>query len=142
MDHFLSNCFYQAGQYDSVDDFESLNSLMAENEAGFSKSNRIFYLSIPPHIFTTVAENASTAASSSSGWTRMIVEKPFGRDTESFKKLSKELYEYLDEEQIYRIDHYLGKELIENLVVLRFANLVFEPLWSRDYIRKDRKSVV
>ena len=65
----------------------------------------------------------------------MIVEKPFGRDLGSFQTLSQELYNYLDEEQIYRIDHYLGKELIENLTVLRFANLVFEPLWSRDYIR-------
>lgn len=65
----------------------------------------------------------------------MIVEKPFGRDSESFCALSDELYRHLREDQIYRIDHYLGKELIENLTVLRFANLVFEPLWSRQYIR-------
>lgn len=65
----------------------------------------------------------------------MIVEKPFGRDLESSRQLATELYKHLTEEQIYRIDHYLGKELIENLTVLRFANLVFEPLWSRQYIR-------
>ena len=65
----------------------------------------------------------------------MIVEKPFGRDLESSRLLASELYKHLAEEQIYRIDHYLGKELIENLTVLRFANLVFEPLWSRQYIR-------
>ena len=65
----------------------------------------------------------------------MIVEKPFGRDSASFRQLSDELYAFLREDQIYRIDHYLGKELIENLTVLRFANLVFEPLWSRQYIR-------
>ena len=65
----------------------------------------------------------------------MIVEKPFGRDSESFRALTDELYQHLREDQIYRIDHYLGKELIENLTVLRFANLVFEPLWSRQYIR-------
>lgn len=65
----------------------------------------------------------------------MIVEKPFGRDLESSRQLARELYQHLDEEQIYRIDHYLGKELIENLTVLRFANLVFEPLWSRQFIR-------
>jgi hypothetical protein len=65
----------------------------------------------------------------------MIVEKPFGKDSESFQELSAALYEHLREDQIYRIDHYLGKELIENLTVLRFANLVFEPLWSRQYIR-------
>lgn len=135
MDYFLSHCYYQAGQYDAVGDFEVLNSLMKEKEGAVERANRIFYLSIPPHIFTTVASNASTSASSTAGWTRMIVEKPFGRDTDSFRQLSNELYESLQEEQIYRIDHYLGKELIENLTVLRFANLVFEPLWSRDYIR-------
>jgi len=135
IDQFLGNCFYQPGQYDSEADFDALNSLMTEKEGETAKSNRIFYLSIPPHIFTTVASNASKAASSSTGWTRMIVEKPFGKDTESFRQLSDELYQHLNEDQIYRIDHYLGKELIENLTVLRFANLVFEPLWSRDYIR-------
>lgn len=135
VEYFLSRCFYQPGQYDSVEDFETLNTLMTEQERSVEKANRIFYLSIPPQIFTAVAQNASRAASSSHGWTRMIVEKPFGRDTESFKQLSAELYEHLNEEQIYRIDHYLGKELIENLTVLRFANLVFEPLWCRDYIR-------
>eukprot|EP00890_Picochlorum_soloecismus_P004071 jgi/Picsp_1/4665/NSC_02035-R1_glucose-6-phosphate dehydrogenase len=132
---FLSNCYYQSGQYDSMEDFETLHNMMDDKEKGMSRADRIFYLSIPPHIFTSVAECASKAASSKTGWTRMIVEKPFGRDLESFRSLSNELYQYLEEEQIYRIDHYLGKELIENLTVLRFANLVFEPLWSRDYIR-------
>lgn len=132
---FLSNCYYQSGQYDSMEDFETLHNIMDEKEKEMSRADRIFYLSIPPHIFTSVAECASKAASSKTGWTRMIVEKPFGRDLESFRSLSNELYQYLEEEQIYRIDHYLGKELIENLTVLRFANLVFEPLWSRDYIR-------
>lgn len=70
-----------------------------------------------------------------SGWTRVIVEKPFGKDLDSSRQLDKDLKEYLDEEQIFRIDHYLGKELIENLTVLRFANLIFEPLWCRQYIR-------
>ncbi|CAM0954534.1 unnamed protein product [Alopecurus aequalis] len=70
-----------------------------------------------------------------SGWTRFIVEKPFGRDYESSGELTRSLKMYLEEEQIFRIDHYLGKELVENLSVLRFSNLVFQPLWSRDYIR-------
>lgn len=81
------------------------------------QGNRIFYLSIPPSIFTDVAACASQAASSKDGWTRVIVEKPFGKDSESFNKLSEELYQHLTEDQMYRIDHYLGKELIENLTV-------------------------
>jgi glucose-6-phosphate 1-dehydrogenase len=69
------------------------------------------------------------------GWTRVIVEKPFGKDLESSRQLDKDLKTHLSEEQIFRIDHYLGKELIENLTVLRFSNLVFEPLWNRSFVR-------
>ncbi|KFM26514.1 Glucose-6-phosphate 1-dehydrogenase 2, chloroplastic [Auxenochlorella protothecoides] len=135
MEEFLSRCHYQAGQYDSLEDYGALDKRMCAAEKRFKRGDRVFYLSIPPNIFTTVAASASSAASSKSGWTRMIVEKPFGRDLESSRQLATELYKHLTEEQIYRIDHYLGKELIENLTVLRFANLVFEPLWSRQYIR-------
>lgn len=74
-------------------------------------------------------------APSRNGWTRVVVEKPFGRDSASSRELSAGLARHLREDQTYRIDHYLGKELIENLTVLRFSNLVFEPLWSRQYIR-------
>lgn len=124
-------------------------------------SNRLFYLSIPPNIFIDAVKCASLSASSGNGWTRVIVEKPFGRDSESSAALTKALKQYLAEDQIfrwslpahdwcwlckecelwldwysfYRIDHYLGKELVENLSVLRFSNLIFEPLWSRQYIR-------
>ncbi|RMZ55991.1 hypothetical protein APUTEX25_004415 [Auxenochlorella protothecoides] len=135
MEEFLSRCHYQAGQYDSLEDYGALDKRMCAAEKRFKRGDRVFYLSIPPNIFTTVAASASSAASSKSGWTRMIVEKPFGRDLESSRQLATELYKHLTEEQIYRIDHYLGKELIENLTVLRFANLVLEPLWSRQYIR-------
>jgi glucose-6-phosphate 1-dehydrogenase len=134
-DKFLERCFYQQGQYDSKADFETLSQEMSKQESKRSRADRIFYLSIPPSIFTQVAACASDAASSTTGWTRVIVEKPFGRDSESFRKLTEDMYQHLTEDQMYRIDHYLGKELIENLTVLRFANLVFEPLWCRQYIR-------
>ncbi|KEH15747.1 glucose-6-phosphate 1-dehydrogenase, partial [Medicago truncatula] len=109
-------------------------------------SNRLFYLSIPPNIFVDVVRCASLKASSKNGWTRVIVEKPFGRDSESSSELTRRLKQYLTEDQIFSLkllklvyylgfDHYLGKELVENLSVLRFSNLVFEPLWSRNYIR-------
>lgn len=81
------------------------------------RANRVFYLSIPPSIFTDVAAAASDACSSPSGWTRVIVEKPFGRDSQSFQELSQALSRHLTEDQMFRIDHYLGKELIENLTV-------------------------
>lgn len=136
MDKFLKRCFYQSGQYNSEEGFRELDRKLTEKEAG-KLPNRLFYLSIPPNIFVDVVRSASRTASlpSGSGWTRFIVEKPFGRDYESSAELTRTLKMYLKEEQIFRIDHYLGKELVENLSVLRFSNLVFQPLWSRDYIR-------
>ncbi|XP_065876183.1 glucose-6-phosphate 1-dehydrogenase, chloroplastic-like isoform X2 [Euphorbia lathyris] len=134
MDHFLKRCFYQSGLYDSEEHFKELDNKLKEKEAG-KLSNRLFYLSIPPNIFVDVVRCASVKASSKNGWTRVIVEKPFGRDSQSSGELTRHLTQYLKEDQIFRIDHYLGKELVENLSVLRFSNLVFEPLWSRNYIR-------
>ncbi|KAH9316316.1 hypothetical protein KI387_024943 [Taxus chinensis] len=133
-EEFLQRCFYHSGQYKSEDDFRELDKKLKEHETG-RVANRLFYLSIPPNVFVDVARCASCSSSSANGWTRVIVEKPFGRDSESSAELTKGLKQYLSEEQIYRIDHYLGKELVENLSVLRFSNLVFEPLWSRQYIR-------
>lgn len=132
---FLERCYYHPGQYNNRDDFAALSEAMTEPEKRRKSADRVFYLSIPPSIFTQVAACASDAASSPSGYTRVIVEKPFGRDSESFRQLSADLYQHLTEDQMFRIDHYLGKELIENLTVLRFANLIFEPLWSRTFIR-------
>uniref|UniRef100_A0A7I4A9I3 Glucose-6-phosphate 1-dehydrogenase n=1 Tax=Physcomitrium patens TaxID=3218 RepID=A0A7I4A9I3_PHYPA len=133
-EEFLKRCFYHSGQYSSEESFSELSRKLHEHEGG-RVANRLFYLSIPPDIFVDVARSSSSAASSKNGWTRVIVEKPFGRDSESSAELTKGLKQYLNEDQIYRIDHYLGKELVENLSVLRFSNLVFEPLWSRQYIR-------
>ncbi|KAK1396143.1 Glucose-6-phosphate 1-dehydrogenase [Heracleum sosnowskyi] len=134
MNQFLERCFYHSGQYNSEEHFSELDKKMKVKEAGLL-SNRLFYLSIPPNIFVDVAKCASAQASSANGWTRVIVEKPFGRDSESSAELTRCLKQYLAEDQIFRIDHYLGKEIVENLSVLRFSNLVFEPLWSRNYIR-------
>lgn len=134
MDRFLERCFYHSGQYNSEEHFAELNIKLKEKEAG-KLSNRLFYLSVPPNIFVDAVRCASLRASSANGWTRVIVEKPFGHDSESSGELTRCLKQYLTEDQIFRIDHYLGKELVENLSVLRFSNLVFEPLWSRNYIR-------
>ncbi|KAL0004629.1 hypothetical protein SO802_012190 [Lithocarpus litseifolius] len=134
MEQFLERCFYHSGQYDSQENFAELDKKLKEHEGG-KVSNRLFYLSIPPNVFIDAVRCASLSASAGNGWTRVIVEKPFGRDSESSAALTKGLKQYLDEDQIFRIDHYLGKELVENLSVLRFSNLIFEPLWSRQYIR-------
>ena len=132
-EEFFSRCVYVPGQYDQAKDFRSLDALMTENERGSEKVNRVFYLSIPPSIFVPVAQNA--ARECQTGDTRVIVEKPFGRDLQSSRELTAALASELSEEQTYRIDHYLGKELIENLTVLRFSNIMFQPLWNRNYIR-------
>ncbi|KAF8408446.1 hypothetical protein HHK36_007599 [Tetracentron sinense] len=134
MEQFLKRCFFHSGQYDSLDNFAELDKKLKEHEGG-RISNRLFYLSVPPNIFIDAVRCASSSASSANGWTRVIVEKPFGRDSESSTALTRGLKQYLVEDQIFRIDHYLGKELVENLSVLRFSNLIFEPLWSRQYIR-------
>jgi glucose-6-phosphate 1-dehydrogenase len=133
-EEFLKRCFYTSGQYDAAESFQALSAEIAKHERG-TKAHRLFYLSVPPSIFVAVAQNAAREAASVSGYTRVIVEKPFGRDLESSRALGKGLNECLSEEQIYRIDHYLGKELIENLTVLRFSNLLFQQCWNRQFIR-------
>ncbi|KAL0445027.1 UNVERIFIED_CONTAM: Glucose-6-phosphate 1-dehydrogenase, chloroplastic [Sesamum latifolium] len=126
MAQFLKRCFYHSGQYNSEEHFLELDSKLKEKEGG-RLSNRLFYLSIPPNIFVDVVRCASTKASSTSGWTRVIVEKPFGRDSESSNELTRS--------QAVPDRGPNIPELVENLSVLRFSNLVFEPLWSRNYIR-------
>ena len=136
MDAFLDRMHYVSGLYDDPKDFKALDAAMAAEEATMgTKAMRIFYLSIPPSIFVPVAQNAARECSSTTGETRVIVEKPFGRDLTSSRELTASLAEVLAEENTYRIDHYLGKELIENITVLRFSNIIFQPLWSRAYIR-------
>jgi len=99
-------------------------------------ANRLFYLATPPSLYESIVENlgASGLARPQGGWTRIIVEKPFGHDYESARTLNSRLGQVFLEEQIYRIDHYLGKETVQNLLVLRFANGIFEPLWNRSHV--------
>lgn len=101
MDKFLQRCFYHPGQYGSNQDFAELHNKLQKKEGG-KLSNRLFYLSIPPNVFVEVVSSASTSASSPNGWTRVIVEKPFGRDSESSAQLTTSLKKYLQEEQIFR----------------------------------------
>ncbi len=105
-----------------------------EQDAGLG-GNRVFYLALPPSAFAdTVAGLGATNLHRSPGWTRVVVEKPFGRDLESAKRLNGTLHRWFDESQIFRIDHYLGKETVQNLLVFRFANTLFESVWNRDRV--------
>ena len=117
----------------SIDDLhEEINTI----EKDWNKSaNRIFYLSVSPRFVDTISKNLSeSGAASNKKKARIIVEKPFGRDLNSAKELNKSLTKCFDESQIYRIDHYLGKETVQNILAFRFANSIFEPLWNRNYI--------
>lgn len=99
------------------------------------QGNRIFYLALPPEAFgPTVNAIGEAGLHESAGWTRIVVEKPFGRDLQSARELNNILHRYFNEPQIFRIDHFLGKETVQNLLVLRFANPIFETLWSRDRV--------
>lgn len=112
-----------------------------EREHGLP-GNRIFYLALPPQAFSdTVERLAGAGLNRSAGYTRVVVEKPFGRDLESARALNALLHAHFDEQQIYRIDHYLGKETVRNLMVFRFANPVFETQWNRDRIESVEISV-
>ena len=136
---FLSLCTYAAGGYDDHAAFSAALAGLAPAEAASSLSgrvNRLYYFAIPPAMFTVSAGTVAAVGwlPPTTGWCRVVVEKPFGHDAESSRELSTALAALFPETAIYRIDHYLGKEMVQNLLVLRFANTVFEPIWNRSCI--------
>eukprot|EP01087_Luapelamoeba_hula_P019417 TRINITY_DN6422_c1_g1_i1.p1 TRINITY_DN6422_c1_g1~~TRINITY_DN6422_c1_g1_i1.p1 ORF type:complete len:596 (+),score=108.02 TRINITY_DN6422_c1_g1_i1:96-1790(+) len=133
-EEFLSRCHYFRGDYASASSFEQLNTYMTEKEKGHKGGNRIFYFAIPPTVFVPSAHSIKEHAMSEHGWNRIVIEKPFGHDSASARQLDKQLSALFSEEQMFRIDHYLGKEMVQNLMALRFANEIFEPIWNRHNI--------
>ncbi|KAL6507277.1 Glucose-6-phosphate 1-dehydrogenase, cytoplasmic isoform [Orobanche gracilis] len=138
---FLQLIKYVSGSYDAPEGFQALDKAISEHEVSRNRkeetSRRLFYLALPPSVYPQVCKmikNYSMNKSDLGGWTRIVVEKPFGKDLASAEELSSQIGELFEEPQIYRIDHYLGKELVQNLLVLRFANRFFLPLWNRDNI--------
>lgn len=133
--HFLQRCHYHTGQYTSADDFRGLSRRIRELSG--AEANMLMYMAIPPTVFLDTARSireAGLAEESDDRWARVVIEKPFGRDSESSAELTAALGAIFPERQTYRIDHYLGKELIQNLLILRFGNRIFEPIWNRDHI--------
>ncbi|MCL6458768.1 MAG: glucose-6-phosphate dehydrogenase [Gorillibacterium sp.] len=116
--------------------YSRLNDVTTSLESKFEiKGNRLFYLALAPNLFGSVAHNLEVGGLlKSEGWHRLVIEKPFGFDLPSATKLNEEIRQVFDEEEIYRIDHYLGKEMVQNINVIRFSNAIFEPLWNNRHI--------
>jgi glucose-6-phosphate 1-dehydrogenase len=133
-----SRLFYVSGDVSDPAALQRLQAQLAELEqARGTKGNVLFYLATPPEHFAPIVralDAAGLARENGTGWRRVIVEKPFGRDLASARVLNAELRKVLEETQIYRIDHYLGKETVQNLLVFRFSNGIFEPIWNRRYV--------
>lgn len=137
IDEFIKKIFYTSISFDDQSSYETLNEKIVElrknNNIG---GNTIFYLSTPPSLYGIIPQNLAAVGlnNQDDSWKRLIIEKPFGYDLQSALKLKDELLKDWREEQIFRIDHYLGKETVQNLLVTRFSNGIFEPLWNRNYI--------
>jgi glucose-6-phosphate 1-dehydrogenase len=137
---FAESLFYQPGNFADRDAFRDLAERLEQIDAGRgTKGNRLFYLATPPSAYGEIVANLGHArlqrqASDIENWARIVVEKPFGHDLESAGELNDALVGVFDESQVYRIDHYLGKETVRNLMVFRFGNGIFEPLWNRRYV--------
>ncbi len=136
---FVKDLFYFSLDNISGIGYTELKTLLQELDKRYIiGGNYIFYMATPPSMYEVIAVNLSKSGLSSqeNGFRRLIIEKPFGYDLESGRKLNKTLHEIISEDQIFRIDHYLGKETVQNLLVTRFANGMFEPLWNRNYINR------
>lgn len=132
---FAKNVVYFQGDISKPGEIKALGKTITEWE-GNRVGNRVYYLSVGPKLYEVVIENLGAAdmVAEDRGWRRVVVEKPFGHGLASARELNKAIHQVLSESQIYRIDHYLGKETVQNLLVFRFANSLYEPVWNRNYI--------
>jgi len=135
---FAQGLSYLTSDINNADDYRKLSEILAQvdRERG-TQGNRLFYLSTAPEFYAEAVKqlgNAGLTKQENNHWARVIIEKPFGTSLDSAHWLNEQVLRYLDESQVYRIDHYLGKETVQNLLVFRFANGIFEPMWNRQYI--------
>ncbi|RXH57946.1 glucose-6-phosphate dehydrogenase [Granulicella sibirica] len=139
LDPFISKVSYHAMNFDDPKGYDSLKAVLSGIDEKFgTKGNRLFYLATAPEYFSDIikllGEHGMSKPTSDRTWVRTIIEKPFGHDLESARALNDEVNKVFDEDQIFRIDHYLGKETVQNILVFRFANSIFENVWNRNYI--------
>jgi len=141
---FSANYTYILGELSDLETYRRLGEQLDQLDREFGTGGCVlFYLAVPPSLYTMIVERLGKAGlnRSDEGWRRIIVEKPFGHDLESARQLNDKIHQVFDESQVYRIDHYLGKETVQNIISLRFANAIFEPLWNRNYINHVQISV-
>src|SRR5699024_5520017 len=136
LDKFVSHFYYQSSNVADAASYVELDKLLRRLETTYNTDgNRMFYLAMAPEFFGMIANNLKdNGLKEGGGWTRLVIEKPFGHDLKSAQKLNNDIRAAFDEEQIYRIDHYLGKEMVQNIEVIRFANGIFEHLWNNRFI--------
>jgi glucose-6-phosphate 1-dehydrogenase len=139
--NFQGQLFYHVSEFDDEKGYERLREFLDQIDARHgTRGNRVFYLSVQPKFFPIIIEKLAKcgmiydAHHVTDKWSRVIIEKPFGHDAKSASALQADISEFLDESQIYRIDHYLGKETVQNLLVFRFANAIFESIWNYKHI--------
>ena len=133
----LSECLhYTAGEFDDQNTYRNVATRLEQLAGEGASRNHLFYLATPPSLFSTIVQHLGDAglAREDGHWSRVVIEKPFGRDLESAKALNHEITQVFKEDQVYRIDHYLGKETVQNILVFRFGNSMFEPIWNRNYV--------
>jgi glucose-6-phosphate 1-dehydrogenase len=139
-DEFIANLFYQPLAYNQQADYTKLARRLETLSSSFgTQGNTLFYLAVPPQLYPDISvmlgqSGLSREKSTISGWSRIVLEKPFGHDLNSAVELNTVLHQHFDEHQIFRIDHYLAKETVQNVLMFRFANTIFEPVWNRNYI--------
>ncbi|MCK4693561.1 MAG: glucose-6-phosphate dehydrogenase (NADP(+)), partial [Anaerolineales bacterium] len=131
---FSQNLWYVRGDLNQVSDFENLRTFLHQLEG--EPSNRLYYLATAPFLFPVIIDQLgkSEMIQEENGWRRIVIEKPFGSDLTSAMELNKAVHVVCDESQVYRIDHYLGKETAQNILYFRFLNTIFEPIWNRNFI--------